>query len=372
MRNDVQETQVRNSTSFDEPSLSLQDELEKLREINERLEKKVQDMELLLELNLFASQRLSRDETLFSIQNLFVKSFNLDHYLLLLRSSDSGRLQVSSQHGANLEPNSWIDVTKDDKVMNQILEKGESIFVPDLSKDSKPSFLATINKTGAVLVLPLVSEHEAILGVIVLHRDRPNSFSQREIEFLQFMATHAAGVIDKSILFQNTQELAYTDALTGVFNRRYFDQRFSREVVRARRYSRSLAVLMIDIDHFKKFNDTFGHLQGDVVLQNVASILENKLRRADILCRYGGEEFVVLLPEIDLHNAEIVAEKLRAAIMSNATLERPGMPRQHITISVGVAALPDSGSDGKEILNKADRALYKAKEGGRNKVCVAH
>ena len=110
---------------------------------------------------------------------------------------------------------------------------------------------------------------------------------------------------------------AYTDALTSIFNRRYFDQRYTREILRARRYKRNLSVLMIDIDHFKVYNDTFGHLMGDKVLQKVAQVLETELRRADVICRYGGEEFVVILPEIDLHNAYYVAEKLRNAVITS-------------------------------------------------------
>ena len=125
---------------------------------------------------------------------------------------------------------------------------------------------------------------------------------------------------------------------------------------------------MIDIDHFKIYNDTFGHLLGDKVLRKVALTLEKNLRRADVLCRYGGEEFVVLLPEIDLMRGAYVAEKLRTAILQETFEGEEELPIQNLTVSIGIASFPENGDSAEVVLDRADQALYEAKNAGRNMV----
>ena len=181
-----------------------------------------------------------------------------------------------------------------------------------------------------------------------------------------------AKVIDKTLLFRQTKELSITDELTGLYNRRYFNERFEREVQRARRYNRPLTVLMIDIDYFKNFNDINGHLMGDEILKRVAHTLEYNIRKADILARYGGEEFVIILPEIDKAHALKVAEKLRITIEKKRFPKQEYQPNKNLTISLGVASFPEDSDEAKELVDFADRALYKAKADGRNRVMVYH
>jgi diguanylate cyclase (GGDEF)-like protein len=352
---------------YDTNAENLRERLGSLHKKNSDLENKIGELELLVELNSFASQRLNRDETLIAIQKLFVNTFGLDKYMLLLKTDTKDQLELTSCFGLKRN-HEQINVDEKKKLFQTVLLKGESVYIADANENENTELFLTKKAGGAILALPLISLHESIIGIMTLYRKSKESFSQLEIDFFQLLATHAAGVIDKSILFHTTQELAYTDALTGIFNRRYFDQRFSREILRARRYSRSLSILMIDIDFFKKYNDTFGHLMGDQALRKVASVLEDKLRRADILCRYGGEEFVVILPEINLKNATIVAEKLRKAIINK--MKYDDHQSKTITISVGVASFPENSTDEEIILGMADQALYQAKESGRNKVCV--
>ncbi len=161
------------------------------------------------------------------------------------------------------------------------------------------------------------------------------------------------------------ESLAYVDGLTGLHNRRWLDQAFRRQVDRGLRDKRPLSILMIDIDHFKKFNDSYGHLMGDVTLRTVATVLQDTVRPGDLLARYGGEEFSVLLPETDAAQAKVVAERLREAVAQPRENDDGEMPR--ITISIGEAQLrPDDVLE--QIIERADEALYQAKQGGRN--CV--
>jgi two-component system chemotaxis family response regulator WspR len=166
------------------------------------------------------------------------------------------------------------------------------------------------------------------------------------------------------------ERAASRDALTGLTNRRHLDRTIEQEVSRARRYQRSLSVIFLDIDHFKAYNDAFGHARGDEVLRAVGRILQENTRVSDTVARYGGEEFVVLLPEADEDAAELAAEKLRRVVEAAAIEGAPGVPTGHLTVSIGVAALA-SPLDGAGLIALADRALYASKASGRNRVTRA-
>jgi diguanylate cyclase (GGDEF)-like protein len=160
------------------------------------------------------------------------------------------------------------------------------------------------------------------------------------------------------------------DPLTDLFNRRYLEETLEREVRRAERLQRSVAVIMLDIDHFKRFNDTFGHEAGDALLRELGSFLKQEIRGGDFACRYGGEEFVLILPEISLEHARESAERLREKI-KELNVQYSGGILENITLSLGVALYPEHGTTGKAILQAADKALYEAKHQGRDRVVTA-
>ena len=166
------------------------------------------------------------------------------------------------------------------------------------------------------------------------------------------------------------KEQAIRDPLTGLFNRRYLEESLQRELHRAERHSHSIALIMLDIDHFKQVNDTYGHEAGDVVLKNIAALLQEYSRKSDIACRFGGEEFILILPETTLEVAIQRAEALRQAVMAHhVSIEKEEI--KNLSISLGVASFPQHGQSIKEIMGEADQALYKAKVKGRNRVVVA-
>jgi diguanylate cyclase (GGDEF)-like protein len=165
------------------------------------------------------------------------------------------------------------------------------------------------------------------------------------------------------------QTLAAVDPLTGVYNRRQFEVLARAELARCQRYMRPCSFLMIDIDHFKRVNDTFGHELGDWVLKMVATTLASARRDADVVARYGGEEFVIMLPETSLEAAKTVAERIRSMVFSNAMAI--GAAKLSLTISIGVGEATASSPGIEVILRDADRALYEAKQTGRNRVCVS-
>ena len=168
---------------------------------------------------------------------------------------------------------------------------------------------------------------------------------------------------------RRAQRLAITDGLTGLYNRRYFEERLDEEIHRSRRYDRPMSIIMIDIDFFKQFNDTCGHLKGDDVLRQLSHILQDHTRETDITARYGGEEFVMILPETSLESSRMLGERIRQAVDKAVFEGEEQIPAKKITVSVGVSCLTDD-EGGYDALERADRALYKSKQAGKNLVTV--
>jgi diguanylate cyclase (GGDEF)-like protein len=186
--------------------------------------------------------------------------------------------------------------------------------------------------------------------------------------------TTFAGQVGLSIANIRLREALRTqsvrDALTGLYNRRYLEEVLAREVRRAARAGQSLGILMIDLDHFKSFNDTYGHDAGDVVLRETGASLTKSIRAEDFVCRFGGEEFVVILPTADLAASSMRAERLRMQ-MKELTVLHQGRSMGMLTISIGVAVFPEHGTSPKELMAAADAALYEAKRNGRDQIAIA-
>jgi diguanylate cyclase (GGDEF)-like protein len=198
------------------------------------------------------------------------------------------------------------------------------------------------------------------IGVINVTNKKDNaSFNDEDVELLKAVADQSAVAINKAQLW----EMAVTDSLTGLYVRRYFMMKFQEELLRAQRYEKNLTVIMADLDRFKRINDTYGHSTGDRVLSIVGKFLQQNIRDVDIIARFGGEEFVILLPEADENEARKVSERLRHNLEN---LELDDCPS--LTLSLGIAAYPKDGTDIEELIIKADAAMYAAKQSGRNRV----
>jgi len=224
-------------------------------------------------------------------------------------------------------------------------------------------YIAGFAETQSEMCVPLIFLGEK-LGILALDSAKKSAFDIEDVQPLESVADICAAAIQNANYFERTKELAYIDGLTGIHNRRFFEMRIAEELERAQRFQGRMAVIMIDIDHFKRINDEFGHLLGDEVLRAVSMILKQQLRKMDMVCRYGGEEFAVVVPETTGENALSVAEKLRRQVEA---FDFPGVPRP-VTISCGVADFPTQGLTRDEVVAAADSALYLAKQAGRNRV----
>jgi len=218
------------------------------------------------------------------------------------------------------------------------------------------------------LMLPLAMEGE-ILGCISLNSDQPNAFDAQDLQFFSVIGYQMAATLRHFQRFSSVKNMAIYDTLTGLHNRRYFEERLEVEAQKCFSSNTPLSLVMVDIDFFKKVNDTFGHTEGDQVLCRVSSLLKTSVRKKDIVARYGGEEFILILPEARLDETFVMAERIRRLV--EETLFEVGKAQINLTLSMGISNFPSHRVKSREeLMEMADQALYDAKRGGRNRVCI--
>jgi diguanylate cyclase (GGDEF)-like protein len=218
------------------------------------------------------------------------------------------------------------------------------------------------------LTLPLAMEGE-IIGCISLNSDQSNAFDAQDLQFFSVIGYQMAATLKHFQRFSSIQSMAIYDTLTGLYNRRSFEERLGIETQKSFYGSTPVSLVMVDIDLFKKVNDTFGHLEGDKVLCEIASLLKTSVRKKDTVARYGGEEFVLILSGAGLEESAMIAERIRRLVEN--TPVQMAQAQINLTVSLGISNFPIHRPQSKEELVKmADLALYEAKRGGRNKVCI--
>ncbi len=242
---------------------------------------------------------------------------------------------------------------------------GMPLAVGDIQEYAALERHSEINWARSMASAPLRSKGQ-VFGFLNLESSQPGYYDQTQAERLQAFADQAAVAIENARLYAEVQQFAITDELTDIYNRRGLFELGKREVERSRRYGRNLSAVMIDTDNFKSINDNYSHAVGDHVLRTMAIRWKNSIREVDILGRYGGDEFVVLLPETEIDSALQVADRLRTAICGTK-LETP-MGDIAVSVSVGVAAIGDEISTFDELMEKADQAMFQAKSSGKNQV----
>jgi diguanylate cyclase (GGDEF)-like protein len=286
--------------------------------------------------------------------------------LLFLVDVKKQELMLSASDGV-----SKILTKKGDVFDHWVLRQRKSLVIDDLAKDFR--FAADDTEDAkesfrSIIETPLVSENK-VIGILRYDSLKESAFSHDDLRLLDFIADLGAVAIENATLFSTTQELAIKDSLTGLAVRRYFMERFEEEIRRSALRKGQMSLLMIDIDHFKKYNDQFGHTAGDLVLRHMARSISSMVREGDMVARYGGEEMAVLFIGLDKEKAAIEAEAIRKRIE-----EEPLMLRKHkarVTVSIGVSSYPQDAMLEEELIKIADERLYKAKAAGRNRVCAS-
>ena len=241
----------------------------------------------------------------------------------------------------------------------------------EAKKKVDPEILRILN-TNFFVTVPLKTKDKVLGAILVDNVFNKKPITKSDVRMLTMFANHAGLAIDNSRLYEETVYLSNTDGMTKLCNYGRFQQLLSYELEKAKIRSSSMSLVMIDVDNFKNFNDTHGHLKGDEALRNIAAILQSKSRKWDIVARYGGEEFTIIMPETSKENAKLFAERLRNEVERFYCEDAAITPDKRLTISAGIATYQEDALTKNDLISMADAALYHAKHSGKNRIYLAN
>jgi diguanylate cyclase (GGDEF)-like protein len=291
---------------------------------------------------------------------------------LMMVDEERQELVFEAALGAKARDVSALRLKIGEGVAGWVAQSGQPAIVNDAARD--PRFSPRVDtrtqfETRSILCAPLVSRGRTI-GVLEIINKQGGPFTRRDLQLVLTLVEPCAIAIENAILFQRTEQLTITDDLTRLFNSRYLNLYLGREIKRCKRHGIPLSVIFLDLDGFKGINDQYGHLAGSGTLTEVGKILAQGVRESDILARYGGDEFVVVLPETPASGALVIAERLRRAIEEHRFLEPQGLGAR-ISASFGISTYPDHALTPEGLIQKADQAMYRVKEREKNGIEVA-
>ena len=348
-----------------EKNLALERSIEQANQLRNLAERRATEMETLREAGGVVNTVLNKEEMIALVLEQLARVVPYDGASVQLLQKNC--LQLVGYRGFNpAEKIMGMKLPLDSTNPGcEVIKKKKTIILEEVFEKYK-NFQNPQNKEiESWLGVPLLIQDE-VIGLLTLDSKEAGHFNQEQARLAAAFANQVAIALENARLFDEVQRLAITDPLTGLYNRRHYYALTLKEFERNKRYNVPFSILMLDIDHFKKVNDTYGHLVGDLVLKELADMICNNLRGIDIPCRYGGEEFVVTLPETNLKSALQLAERLRK-LVKNTQIETENGPVS-MTISIGVAEFGGGCQDIETLLGCADTALYQAKALGRNKV----
>ncbi len=291
--------------------------------------------------------------------------------ILYIFHSKTGELGISASHKGQMEVN--IKAKKGDVYDQWVAKNLQPLLIEDTVRDFRfdaEKIKVEDDRTiSSLMSVPMMIGGKAI-GILRIDSPVENYFQTEHIRLLSTIGDLGAVAIENAQLYEKIEELSIRDSLTELYLRRHFLQRLTYEINREIRQKKELSFVLVDLDYFKKYNDQFGHMAGDIVLKTISMLLAEVFNiPGSLVCRYGGEEFAVFLPDCSKERAAQLSEEFRERVAEQAFYLKRQETR--MTVSVGVASLPQDGILREQLIEKADRALYKAKQGGRNRVCVS-
>lgn len=314
------------------------------------------------------NKSLDLNAVLPKVFDLVLEKMGVGNGVIVLVGTDGKTLNIRSHRGLSDEGMRQISELGHGCVGDAII-RNTPIRVGGGDSDASPGIPGLEQEhVFSALVVP-ISIRGSVLGALAVYSEQNDRFSDQDESFLVTIGSQVGAAVENARLYEKTLELAQMDGLTGLANRRYLMQRLQQEVDRAERYTTSLSVLILDLDKFKSFNDTYGHLKGDELLRQFSTLLKGQVRSSDIAGRYGGEEFCVVLPNTSIKGAGAIAEHIRKAMEEMKLTMGEGQPPAGRTVSIGVAEF-SLGDSVEKLVSIADAALYRAKESGRNRVEV--
>ncbi|MCU0606119.1 MAG: GAF domain-containing protein [Candidatus Edwardsbacteria bacterium] len=333
----------------------------------EEAKRQINELSVLHDVSTTVGSTLKVEALLSQVCQILQETFRYPKISILLTDQERRQLELVASRGYRVGDQRLGTLLRigQDGVTGMVAATGEPIIIEDVTTSSQ--YISIDGNTRSEIAVPLKLGGQMI-GVINVESDNLGAFGSLDLRLLTTLAAQVAVAVENARLYEQTEQLAVTDGLTGIFNHRYFQEFFERELNRAKRYRHSLSLIMLDIDHFKQVNDSHGHPSGDRVLQQVAAVLRTQARDVDLVARYGGEEFMVVLPETRKREAMILANRIRVQVRDITFKDEHDRDLDRITVSLGVASFPEDGGTKSDLIDYVDKALYRAKAAGRDQV----
>lgn len=330
--------------------------------------KHIQDMKHLLEFSAFMKGEIREDAIMKHLSRVLKKRFRPDLLVVLMHCKDSNVIEV-----AFVEPAIPLDkVIKQDCILNpalcRVMRTGHTVVVKDVNKEPCCDNLLLEMKEGGYICIPMMTSCGATGTVLVVKKERDYWQNEEEQRLVSAYVTLTASAIENVRLVNHTKQLSITDALTGVYNKRFFIESIEKQLSFAKRYGEPVSIMVVEIDHFKEFNDTHGHHAGDKVLQQISKMLKGFVRTSDIVCRYGGKEFAIAMPKTAIPAALEKANTILRHVGSVGFDTPASKEPVKITINIGLASFPEQGAEYDALLCALESAVTKARNNGGKRV----
>lgn len=332
----------------------------------------IQELTIFHEVAKALTSSLNLDSILQTIMEKVAEYFRPDTWSLLMVDEDSDEMYFAIAVGDAAGALKNVRLKVGEGIAGWVARNGESLIVPDAYTD--PRFAKTIDEktkfqTRSIICIPLKSK-QRVLAVIQLINVPMDNFGDNELFFLQAICDYAAIAIDNARAVERIQELTITDDCTGLYNARHLYKTLETEVYRSSRFGYEFSILFIDLDHFKSVNDTHGHLVGSKLLAEIGYLIKAQLRLIDFAFRYGGDEFVVLLPQTGKDQALVVAKRLRDGLRASSFCREEGL-NLNVRASIGVATYPHDARSAHDVIRQADGMMYMVKNSTRDNIGIA-
>ena len=338
-----------------------------LNQRTSELEKSQSQIETIYETSGTLGERLNLDEVVDEILNIAQKILCYRFFSIFIFSDQNTLSLLGEIKEGKKVKYSEPKAERLSAVLSGAVSTGKPKRIFDFTKD--PDFEPESEGIKSFMAVPMISRGK-VIGWMDACSIRMGAFLDQDEKIFSILAGSAASAVENALLHQKTQDLTIVDELTRLYNFRYFSNKLRAEIRRAQRYHLPLSLIMVDIDWFKRCNDTYGHLFGNRVLQDLARRIEESVRDVDVVCRYGGEEFAVILPQTKKADAQMIGERIRRRVESTDFVDDTKNPRVKMTVSLGIACFPENGNTSKELIERVDQALYLAKGRGKNLVCT--
>jgi diguanylate cyclase (GGDEF)-like protein len=368
----VKENSKKNRESFKNRFEIKKNEYENFRDVAERvkkeniqIEKQLRQIEHLYDVIKDAGSTLNVQEMIELTKEFTERMFDLPHFIIAVLSNDSRKYEIRIASGCDDSLFRSFEMDLESNGLAAILARERKpVLVPLVGEQDHFSKVRNLAVRSFVFLPFLIQDR--VIGFLCSFSPQENFIDQEKFSNFQVFCNQISIGLQKSLLYEKVQKLSITDGLTKLYSHRYFKQRLEEELILANRYSSQLSLLILDIDHFKHYNDTYGHVAGDHVLMEVSKILKDQAGMNHLVARYGGEEMVLIAPETTKEQAMELAEKIRKAIESNSF--SVGKEMTKVTVSIGVATFPQDALTNLDLISKSDKALYAAKGRGRNRI----